>query len=229
MTRALAIPEPERADIAQIPALARQIEKWAETVDDTDALEEARARVAAIETYLRRRHEGAAAEIARAARKLDFRVAELLPTPKVGRPRSRETSHACDVSGVPKDDRYRLRQMHAHRDEPAVIDAVERGASQREVLRAIDRVKADKVVNDTKKWIDENIPAPTDPDGDRFRAKVWESIFAVEDAATAIAKWSVDDVRRAIATEKHKHVREQMAGGLINSINTLNNYRKAVS
>lgn len=248
--RSLVIPEASKVDVARVADLARQIESWADTTEDRDALEDARAKVAAIETYLRRKHEGAAAEIARAARKLDFRVARLLPPASEtnGRKPS-DLSHASErydakraqnavgsagiprkdsFGGIPKDDRYRLRKMDAHRDEPAVVEAVERGASQREVLRAIDKVKAGKVVDDAKTWFNDNIPAPTDPEGDKFRARVWDSILAVERAAEAMNKWTVDDVRRAITTEKHKHVRKQMVDGLVGSIAALDPYREAV-
>jgi hypothetical protein len=228
-SHALVIPKPNEVDLNDIPSIAREVEAWANRVDDLDVLENWRAGLGALEGFLRRKHDAAAADIARAARKLELRVSELLPPAEMGRPRSNsKTSLASEVSVIPKDDRYKLRKMGAHRDEPAVIDAIERGASQREVLRTIDRVKADKVVDTAKQWFNENIPPPTDPEGDKFRARVWESIFALQDAAEAMGKWTVDDVRRAITTEKLKHVRKQMADGIVDALDALDPYRECV-
>lgn len=140
MSRGLAIPDAESVTVEQAAKLAAQIERWADATDDIAELQDARAKVEAIELYMRRRHEGAASEIGRAARKLGLRVGQLLGPPP-GRGNINEESHAWD--SVPKNDRHRLRKIAAHAHEPAVADAIERGTSQAEVLRATQQATAD--------------------------------------------------------------------------------------
>lgn len=55
----LAIPDPATVDLDRARDLAAAVVAWAEECDDLTALEDARAKVAAIETYLRRRGEAA--------------------------------------------------------------------------------------------------------------------------------------------------------------------------
>ena len=74
----LAIPDPAPVDLDRARDLAAAVVAWAEECDDLTALEDARAKVAAIETYLRRRGEAVAAEIAAADRRLEVRIGSLL-------------------------------------------------------------------------------------------------------------------------------------------------------
>lgn len=94
----LAIPDPSAVDLDRARELASAIVVWAEECDDLTALEDARAKVAAIETYLRRRGEAVAAEIATADRRLEVRIGALLgPAPGAG-PGRGKTSVAPDLS-----------------------------------------------------------------------------------------------------------------------------------
>lgn len=227
------IPDARSVGVEQAAALARQIEAWADTTDDVAALEDARAKVAAIETYLRRKHEDASTEIARADRRLEIRIGEILgPPPGRGGDRRSDGIKAprgFDPSPLPPQRASQFRKMAAAASEPEVAEAVERGASRAEVLREAERVvereraRAAEEAED-RKWRDDNVAKPTDPEGDRFRARVWDSILAVEQAAKSMSKWTADDVRRAIQTEKAAHVRQQMTDGLVDSLATLAKY-----
>lgn len=224
----LTIPDPQRIEVEQAAAVALQIEAWAETIDDVDALEWARARVSAIETYLRRRGEDAAAEIARADRKLEARIGLLLGPAKVGSNQYTEPSLASDGS-LSLNQRHQFRKIAEHADEPEVAAAIGRGASRAEVLRTIQRVEDADIADESRRWLEENIPPPTDPDGDRFRARVWDSILEVERAAKAMAQWMPEQVHEAIRTEKLAHVRTQMVEGLRDSLVELMRYSKVAA
>lgn len=140
----LAIPDARSVGIEQAAALANQIEAWADTTDDLDALEDARAKVAAIETYLRHRHEAASTEIARADRRLEIRIGQLLPEPlRGGDRRSTDFSSLADElkpAGLTPNQRSQFRKMASVEDEPEIVDAVEAGASRAEVLREANRI-----------------------------------------------------------------------------------------
>jgi hypothetical protein len=219
------IPAPSAISVEQVTALAAAIEVWAETVDDVDALEAARAQVAAIETYLRRRHDAAAAEIARANRKLEVRVGQLLGEARNGGDRRSTDFSSLDseLKSVPKDDRYRLRQIAAHADEPAVAEAIERGASRAEVLRTIQRGEVQAQVDDGREFLESLTPSK-DPEGDVLRARVYDSILAVEDAAKDMERWTVDDIRWAIESESLAHVRQRMTARLTDSLSVLGRF-----
>lgn len=138
----LAIPDPKTLDLERAKDMANEIIRWSETCDDITALEDARARTAAIETYFRHRHKDVATDLARAARQLQVRIGELLPPPMPGRrPEDDEDlAHACARS-IPRDDARRMRQMAEHKDDPEVAAAIEAGMSQAEVLRRIEAAR----------------------------------------------------------------------------------------
>jgi hypothetical protein len=137
MTALLAIPEPQSVDLERAHNLAQQITEWAGTTESIPELEDARARVAAIEVYIRKRDTQAAAALAAADRRLEVRIGELLGAAKPGPP---ESSLASEDSLTP-NQRNQFRQMAEHQEHPDVADAIENGASRSEVLRRIDAAK----------------------------------------------------------------------------------------
>jgi hypothetical protein len=142
----LAIPDAATVTVESAARWAAMVGAWADSTDDLDALQDRRAAVQAFENYMRRRNEAVSAEIGKAARKLDLRVAALLPPASETNGRRLDLSPAGERSPaaeIPRQDRYRLRKMHAHRNEPAVAEAIERGASRNEVLRATEAAKAE--------------------------------------------------------------------------------------
>lgn len=145
-----ALPDAKSITPERARAYAVAIEMWAKDADDIAAVKDTQAKVSALETYLRRRNKGAAVEMARAARKLEVRVGVLLGEAERGGDRKSESfkSHASDL--IPKNDRYRLRQMADHAHDPAVIAAIERGASRAQVLRATRAAEEEAVMAEAK-------------------------------------------------------------------------------
>ena len=224
----LAIPEPGTVDLDRARDLAASVVAWAEQCDDITELEEARAKVAAIETYLRRRGEAVAAEIATADRKLEVRIGALLGPAKVGRP---ETSVATDGS-LSQDNRHEFRKMAEHQDVPEVADAINNGASRREVLTRIKthrQRQADQAITDEiAEWAD-TLPAPTDPEGDKHRSAVWSALIAAVGGARALAKFSPAEIAAAIRSHPFEHVAEQMAADLTETVTTVAAYQETAA
>ncbi|HYH73342.1 MAG TPA: hypothetical protein VD764_08980 [Nocardioides sp.] len=222
------LPAPSAVSVEQVAALAAAIETWAEAIDDVDALEEARAQVAAIETYLRRRHNAASADIARADRRLEVRIGTLLAPPRQGR---RTDINGDTSSGTKKLNPGReneFRRIAAHADDLAVAEAIERGASRSEVLRTIQRGEVQAQVDDGREFL-ESLPPSKDPEGDLLRARVYDSILAVEDAAKDMERWTVDDIRWAIESESLAHVRQLMTARLTDSLSVLGRFSEVTS
>lgn len=137
-THAALVPaNPAALDVDRASEIATKIEQWASTCDDFDALREARARVAAVESYLAKRHKDASREMARADRKLEARIGVLIGPATTGRPK---TSIVNDVS-LTKDERHQFRQIAEYQDHPEVAPLIEQGQSRRRVLRQIAEVK----------------------------------------------------------------------------------------
>lgn len=139
MTALLAIPEPQSVDLERAHNLAQQITEWAGTTESIPELEDARARVAAIEVYIRKRDAQAAAALAAADRRLEVRIGELLGNRQGERT---DLSPASEKSQIPRQQAHQFRQMAEHKEDPEVADAIENGASRSEVLRRIDAAKA---------------------------------------------------------------------------------------
>lgn len=225
----LAIPDPSAVDLDRARELASAIVVWAEECDDLTALEDARAKVAAIETYLRRRGEAVAAEIATADRRLEVRIGALLgPAPGAG-PGRGKTSVAPDLS---RHNRHEFRQMAEHQDVPEVADAINNGASRREVLGRIKSHKqqaANQALDDEISEWAESLPAPTDPEGDKRRSAVWSALIAAVNGARELAKFTPDEISDAIHSHPFPHVSEQMAADLTETVTTVAAYQKAAA
>ena len=221
----LAIPDPATVDLDRARDLAAAVVAWAEECDDLAALEDARAKVAAIETSLRRRGEAVAAEIATADRKLEMRIAAVHGPAQVGGDRKSPQikSRASDL--IPKQRLHEFRKMLDHEDVPEVADAINNGASRREVLRRIDQHHLDAELAEQDEWA-ANLPKPTDPQGDRHRAAVRGALMGAADAARTLAKYTPTDVQQALDSEPYRHVAEQAAADLIEAVTTLANYQE---
>jgi len=137
-----AIPKASDLTVRQAAQLAARIERWAPTTDDIAALNEERDKLDTFASWLRDRHEASATELLRASRILDVRVGELLGDAKATQGRRTDLSQACDKSPIPKDDRVRLRKIHANAHLAPVAAAIERGVTRTELLRTIDETKA---------------------------------------------------------------------------------------
>lgn len=215
----LAIPEPSQIEVAAARDLAESVVVWSESCDDVEQLEDARAKCAAIETYLRRKSDDAAREMAKADRHLEIRIGDLLGKAKPGPP---ESSFAIEDS-ISKDHRHQFRQMAQHKDVPEVADAVDKGESRSEVLRRIKahkRSQAERKLSDEiDEWAD-TIPEPTDPEGDKHRSLVWGALMAARDGSRQLAKFTPDEVTDAIASHPFAHVQPQMAADLIEAVDT---------
>jgi len=133
---------PAALDVDRASEIATRIEEWAVTCDDLDALREALARVAAVESYLAKRHKDASREMARADRKLEARIGELLPREQGKRTDLISTDN---LAGVPakltRTERREFRQIAEYQDHPEVKPLIEQGQSRRRVLRQIAEVK----------------------------------------------------------------------------------------
>lgn len=178
----LAIPEPATVDLDRARDLATAVMAWAEECDSIDELEDARAKVAAIETYLRRRGEAVAAEIAAADRRLEVRIGALLG------PRSQ--GERSDLSGtsphegkLPSQRASEFRRMAEHADDPDVNGAIDNGASRRQVLDLIDQARADRqAIRD----LNNLAPEGHDPDADKARAHRTETVFMAAEELVAL-------------------------------------------
>lgn len=144
----LALPDPKTVDLAQAADLAKSIVAWADTTTDLDALAEAQAKLQAIEAYLRKRNDQAAKQIAKADRRLEVRIGQLLAPPAV--PGTKSAGQSATVHGqtppaIPRQRASEFRKMAAHAEEPAVEQAIEAGESRAEVLRRTKPTTAPKV------------------------------------------------------------------------------------
>lgn len=144
-----AIPEAKTVTTEHAAAFAAQVVTWAQTVRDIDALKDTKERVAAVESYLRRRHEAAAAEFAKADRKLEWRIGQLLPPKRQGA-RSDLTCPSEDKFPRQRANQFRKIAEHADAGEPEVLAAIERGASRADVLRATKQAEADAFVAEAR-------------------------------------------------------------------------------
>lgn len=130
---------PAEADIDRVATMAAAIEVWAVDCDDIAQLEEARAKVAAIEAYLRKQNKAAAEELGRADRLLEARIGELLG--------EKEQGKRTDLATCPREDKLprqranEFRQIAEYKDHPEVAPLIQSGQSRRRVLRQIAEVK----------------------------------------------------------------------------------------
>lgn len=136
---ALVPANPAALDVDRAGEIATRIEQWAATCEDLDALRESRARVAAVEAYLAKRHKDASRKMGRADRKLEARIGELFGKAKVGVNQHSEPSVATE--GFTKDERHEFRQIAEYQHHPEVAPLIEQGQSRRRVLRQIAEVK----------------------------------------------------------------------------------------
>lgn len=169
----LAIPEPGTVDLDRARDLAASVVAWAEQCDDITELEEARAKVAAIETYLRRRGEAVAAEIAAADRRLEVRIGALLGPTTPGARNDLQPSGATEGS-LSRHQRSDFRKMAEHADDPDIAKAIDNGASRRQILEQIEQARADRqAIRD----LNALAPEGFDPEADRARAERCQTVF----------------------------------------------------
>lgn len=150
----LAIPEPSLFPVDKAADFADTVERWTPLQTDPDVVVQAQRELAAIEAYLRKKHEGASTEIARATRRLEIRIGELLGPAQHGGDRRESpaqeqvpegnlppgTAAAATKATTPKA-RTEFRKMAAAKDEPEVAAAVDAGASRAEVVRRAEQVQ----------------------------------------------------------------------------------------
>lgn len=226
MTALLAIPDPQSVDLERAHGLAQSVIEWAGSCEDVAELEDARAKVAAIETYLRKRDAQAAAALAAADRKLEARIGDLLGD---AHPAGADLRGSAANDPLTKDQRHEFRQIAQHQDIPEVADAIEKGESRASVLgkiKAHKQKKAEKALDDDIAEWAESIPAPTDPDGDKHRSLVWGALMAARDGAKQLAKYSPAEVSAAIESHPFAHVSPQMAADLIEAVDTIATYKE---
>lgn len=226
-----AIPEPTSVDLERAHVLAQSVVEWAGTCEDVAELDDARARVAAIGTYLRRRDTQAAKALATAERRLEVRIGELIgeAEPIAGPGRGKPSS--VD-DGLTRNQRHQTRKIAQHKDLPEVQDAIEGGESKAEVLRRIkaaERAKAEQELDDDIAEWAATIPEPTDPEGDKHRAEVWRGLMAAVDGSRALAKFTPAEINDAIDSHPFEHVREQMAADLIEAVTTTARYTEVAT
>lgn len=134
----LAIPRPS-ADV-DVFDLCQQIEAHAEQVTDIPELQNAKAKLSAIDAYLERTSVEGRARLAATMRRLEVRIGELLgPAERTGRPASGEVSPASETSLTPNERRdFRDMAEHADEVEAAIAESTdEKPASRRGVLTRI--------------------------------------------------------------------------------------------
>lgn len=138
VSTAPAIPEPT-ALIQSPDALCSAVERWADSSTSIDELNDAKARFAAIETYLGETSKVGRARVAATMRRLEVRIGQIIGEAKVG-----AHSSAIEGADLTKDERHDFRAMA---DDPDTVEAViaestdEKPASRRKVTQA---VKANK-------------------------------------------------------------------------------------
>lgn len=135
---ALGVPAPQDFDLDTAATFASKVVAHAKQCDDIGELDDMRARIAAIETYLSRRNEKAARALAVADRELEVRIGVLLGPAQVGGDRRSDQVGRDQPDPLTKDQRHDFRKMASHRDDPEVADAIKSGASRSQVLRLID-------------------------------------------------------------------------------------------
>ncbi len=220
----VAIPDPSSVDLERAHGLAQSVIEWAGSCEDVSELEDARAKVAAIETYLRKRDAQAAAALAAADRKLEARIGDLIGEPVVG-----SHSSADEGGTLTKDQRHQFRQIAQHQDVPEVAAAIDKGESRSSVLgkiKAHKQKKAEKALDDEIAEWAESIPEPTDPEGDKHRSLVWGALMAARDGAQQLAKYTPAEVSDAIKSHPFAHVSPQMAADLIEAVDTIAAYKE---
>lgn len=110
---ALILPDPRSLAIADLWTRCEQLTAWAASADDLGQLDHARAWLAAVEEYLRRREAEGPAQTA--ARLLEARIGDVLGPPQPG--------ERTDLSSAPdtltgrghRNERYEFRRMAAYR------------------------------------------------------------------------------------------------------------------
>lgn len=193
----LAIPDPATVDLDRARDLAASVVAWAEECDDLAALEDARAKVAAIETYLRRRGEAVAAEIAAADRRLEVRIGSLLG-PSAGHGGARQPGPSPHAD-LPRQRANEFRRIAEHQDDPAVAAAINNGASRRQVLEEVARIRADR-----QAIRDLNALAPDDYDHEADVARM-ERIQPVFRSARTITALGDPEALTADLRDYHAH------------------------
>lgn len=134
----LAIPEPTA--LVQSPdALCSQVEAWADTVDSVDQLNDAKARMQAIDTYLARTSTTGRQRVAATLRRLEVRIGQLLgPPPGPGTRTDKEPASAN--AGLHRNQANDFRKMAEHADEVEDVIASSTDddpSSRRKVMSAI--------------------------------------------------------------------------------------------
>jgi hypothetical protein len=77
-----AIPEPSAVDIAAVRPFCEQLTLWAQTVEDAEALNDAKDRLTAIRDYMRKRSTEGQQDLNAALRRIEVRIGQLLPPPR---------------------------------------------------------------------------------------------------------------------------------------------------
>ena len=138
----LAIPRP--ADVTDVYDLCARVESMLSAVDDIMDAYDAKAKFAAIDTYLAQTSKDGRARLAATMRRLEARIGELLGVADNGG--RRESGVSSFASELTPNERHQFRQMAAH---PEVVEQViaesddHQPASRSKVLAAIrDSIQA---------------------------------------------------------------------------------------
>jgi hypothetical protein len=238
VSTALAIPDASSVSVEQASQVAAQIEAWCSTVDDVAQLEDARAKVAAIETYLRRTHASAAVEIARADRKLEVRIGSLLAPPAHGGDRhsdSFKSGHGHEAS-VPRQRATEFRKMAEAADVPEVAAAIDAGASRSEVLRQAAVAEAKVAQQHRRDEMDEfvesldlPVPDPAEEERGALRVQIYDAVMHIEEAAHELAKFDPLSVTWAAETFRPPHMGAGMRESLAKALAALAPYMEVAA
>lgn len=144
--RTLSVPRP--ADVANVYELCRQTEEMLAFVDDVANAYEAKAKFAAIDTYLSQTSQDGRARLAATMRRLEARIGELIGEALPNGGVNRNGLIASNPMPLAPKERSEFRLMAAH---PDVVEAVIAGStdtkppSRRKVIAAIrDWIKTTK-------------------------------------------------------------------------------------
>jgi N6-adenosine-specific RNA methylase IME4 len=133
MTTALAIPDPTAASVTTLIDACVAVRVWADSCTDIGEALEALDKVSAIETYLARRGQDAAAQSA--ARWLEVRIGELLGP---AMPNGKDAGLIAINPDLSSFERHQFRQLAAYKD--LVADLVP--CSRRLILKTIKQNRA---------------------------------------------------------------------------------------
>lgn len=188
----MVIPEPKDLDLDGVATFARGVRDYAERCDDIAELDDIRARLTAIETYLARRNEKAVRALAATERRLEVRIGVLLGPAKIGGDRRSDQVGRDQPDRLTKDQRHDFRKMAQHMDNVDVANAVKGGASRAEVLRRIDAATQKQPVDPKPS------PAPTPADHPRAIADAVRPPPPQIIETTAVEQSPLDRLREAV-------------------------------